>query len=151
MAVFTKFAAGFDISSPSAVDKRLILTKAEMKEQKFSDNTRFSIPTHTDDISSAGRTYFAICVEDKMIYIYDESVGASPETGHFHPLQSLLDFTEGGTGLETNFENAVKASTVVAELENTVHGTEDKQGLAAQVAEIQKQIDEITMNGGEVT
>jgi len=151
MARYTSFLAGMEITSASAIDKRLILTKEEMRTLVFEDSKKaFKIPTHTLHTTEADKTYLAICAEDKMIYIYDESVGYDETTGHFHPLASLLDFTEGGAGLSENLENAIKASTTVSDIEKILSGTEEEPGLTKQVEDIQKQIDEITMNGGEI-
>lgn len=151
MARYTSFLAGMEITSASAIDKRFILTKEEMRTLVFEDSKKaFKIPTHSLHTTEADKTYLAICAEDKMIYIYDESIGYDETTGHFHPLASLLDFTSDETGTLSNFENAIKASATVSDIEKLLSGTEGKPGLTKQVADIQKQIDEITMNGGEI-
>lgn len=151
MASYTRLLAGFNITSASAIDKRFILTKEEMRTLVFEDTrSAFKIPTHSLRTTEADKTYLAICAEDKAIYIYDESVGYDAVTGHFHPLASLLDFTDGDAGVLENLEKAIKASTTVSDIEKILSGTEETPGLTKQVEDIQKQIDEITMNGGEI-
>ena len=152
MARYASLLAGFNITTASAIDKRLILTKEEMRTLVFEDTKiAFKVPTHTLHTSSHDKVYLAICAEDKRLYLYDESVAYEEATGYFHPIASLLDFTDSEEGTLENFENAIKASTTIADLEKTLKGTETQPGLTSQIESIQKQVEELIMNGGEIT
>lgn len=71
---------GFELLTREAIDNRLVLSKAEMLS--VNDN---QMPD----------TYFAVCTDDKKLYIYNKDSNISPETGKF----SL--YTTGGSGGST--------------------------------------------------
>lgn len=58
----------FNRTSPAPIDTSMVMTKAEMRA--------------VDD-SVMPDYYFAICKEDKSIYLYDKSATASTETGKY--------------------------------------------------------------------
>lgn len=59
---------GFELLTREAVDNRLVLSKAEMLS--VNDN---QMPD----------TYFAVCSDDKKLYIYNKDSNPSEETGKF--------------------------------------------------------------------
>ena len=59
---------GFELLTREAIDNRLVLSKAEMIT--VNDN---QMPD----------TYFAVCSDDKKLYIYNKDAKASTETGKF--------------------------------------------------------------------
>lgn len=59
---------GFELLTREAVDNRLVLSKAEMLS--VNDN---QMPD----------TYFAVCTDDKKLYVYNKDSNPSEETGKF--------------------------------------------------------------------
>lgn len=59
---------GFKVGAAEAVDARLILSKAEMKNTKDSLMPSF---------------YFAVCSDDGKLYIYSKSNEVNEDTGKF--------------------------------------------------------------------
>jgi len=65
---YINFGSGFNITSTDAVDKRLVMTKAEMlaiKKAKMPD------------------IYFTLCSDDSQFYVYNKSKTPSTETGYY--------------------------------------------------------------------
>lgn len=121
---YTRFRNGFDIVTNSAVDKRVYLTKAEMVTAE--DN--FALPD----------VYFAICPDDGKLYIYNKANEASETTGKFKPVENTTTFIVPDTEESVKaFNEAVAASSTVTE--NT-----------KAIEEVQKQLDSLTLDGGEV-
>lgn len=59
---------GFELLTREAIDNRLVLSKAEMLS--VNDN---QMPD----------TYFAVCTDDKKLYVYNKDSNPSEETGKF--------------------------------------------------------------------
>ena len=73
------FSTGFDIRSIDPVDRRFILSKREMYEERYtSDNTVIALPPK----------YFCICKDDNNIYYYDANNIKESGTGKFRPLST---------------------------------------------------------------
>lgn len=68
---------GFELLTRDAIDNRLVLSKAQM------------LSVNDDQMPS---TYFAVCTDDKKLYIYNKDSNISPITGKFS-----LYGGEGGT------------------------------------------------------
>lgn len=69
---------GFEITSKQPIDTRILLKKTAMLS--MNDNI---MPIK----------YFAICVEDGKLYLYDKSNEVDPETGKFRVLESNVDLS----------------------------------------------------------
>lgn len=89
---------GFNVRSREPIDKRLLLSKSEMIG--MNDNV---MPN----------TYFAICLDDNCIYIYNKSEIPDEETGKFRLYQSgndsvdILNLQEELERLNQELENKV--------------------------------------------
>jgi len=77
---YQRFRNGFEVSTNSAIDKRLYLTKLEMKTAHES----FNMP---------GK-YINICPDDGKLYIYSEANEIDEDLGKFRLLESSFDFTD---------------------------------------------------------
>lgn len=77
---YITIAGGYNPTTVVPIDSRLVLTKQEMKNEKFNDDkqTPIAIPDN----------YFCLCKTDSKLYIYNKNNAASPETGKFRPLSS---------------------------------------------------------------
>lgn len=69
------FSAGFNIKAKESIDKRIILTKAEMRSELYeSDGTVIAIPDN----------YFCLCKDDNSLYVYNSTNDPTEgETGKF--------------------------------------------------------------------
>ena len=76
---YQKFRNGFDVSTNSAIDKRLYLTKAEM----LTAHEDFNLPD----------VYINICPTDGKLYIYSKDNEIDENLGKFRPIEDGLDFT----------------------------------------------------------
>jgi hypothetical protein len=74
MAKYTAVSGGFDIGSDSYVDKRLLLTKEEMK----AAYDEWFMPER----------YIAYCLDDQQWYEYNENNEEDPETGFYRAIPS---------------------------------------------------------------
>ncbi len=78
------FSTGFDVRSIDPIDRRFVLSKKEMFEERYtSDNTVISLPPK----------YFCICKDDNKIYCYDANNARQSGIGKFRPL-SIETFTD---------------------------------------------------------
>jgi len=71
-----KLAQGFQITSASPIDSRLVLTKAQMLAY---------------NLNLMPEIYLALCTDDKKFYIFDKTVTPSTETVYFIPYEEKLD------------------------------------------------------------
>ena len=69
MATYFKYRDGFDISSNAYIDKRIVLTKAEM----LTAEEDFIMPDN----------YFAYCIDDESWYSFNINNEDDPETGKY--------------------------------------------------------------------
>ena len=69
---------GFEITSKQPIDTRILLKKTAMLS--INDNI---MPIK----------YFAICVDDGKLYLYDKTNEVDPETGKFRVLESDVDLS----------------------------------------------------------
>ncbi len=76
---YQRFRNGFEVSTDSAIDKRMYLTKAEM----LTAHQSFNMPG----------TYINICPDDGKLYIYSANNEVDQELGKFRPIETNLDFT----------------------------------------------------------
>ena len=121
---YTKFRNGLDITTASAVDKRIYLTKAEM----LTAEDNLNLPD----------VYLAVCPDDGKLYLYNVTNEASAETGKFKRIESTIDFEVPSTEeSKANFNEAVAESTTVIETKT-------------EVAEIKTSVDNLVLDGGEV-
>lgn len=67
------FPNGLSITSAEAVDTRLVLTKSEMLAAKKS-----RMP----------EVYFAVCLDDGKMYIYNSKNDPDPETGYYRAVNN---------------------------------------------------------------
>lgn len=86
---------GFNPKVRNFIDKRLLLSKAEMLSERFSDTGSKIILT---DIS------FCICTDDTKIYTYNINNSVNPETGKFR----LLTENNFTTKLKEQYDEAVR-------------------------------------------
>ena len=121
---YTKFRNGLDITTASAVDKRIYLTKTEM----LTAEDNLNLPD----------VYLAVCPDDGKLYLYNVDNTASAETGKFKRIESTIDFEVPSTEeSKANFNEAVAESTPVTETK-------------IEVAEIKTSVDNLVLDGGEV-
>ena len=69
---------GFEITSKQPIDTRILLRKTAMLS--MNDNI---MPIK----------YFAICVDDGKLYLYDKTNEVDPETGRFRVLEANVDLS----------------------------------------------------------
>lgn len=74
--LYNGVAQGFVVNSASAIDKRLLLTKAEM----VTAEDDYMLPDH----------YFALCTEDSKLYVYDVKNEVT-ETGKYRALEAGIE------------------------------------------------------------
>lgn len=74
---YQKFRNGFEVTTNSAIDKRLYLTKAEM----LTAHTNFNLPD----------VYINICPTDSKLYVYKATNTVDPVLGKFRPIETNLD------------------------------------------------------------
>ena len=140
MAKYINFIGGFNVGTKSAIDQRIILTKAEMLA--VSNGSSYSVP----DI------YFALCSDDHRFYLYaskDVNHPWSVETGYYHPLEEFIDFNVTEKAKE-QIEAAVDNSTTVSNLTTVIDGTVETPGLVKRVTEIEDKVKTIIVDGGTV-
>lgn len=82
---YSNKTAGFIIKAKEIVDRRLVLTKQEMKDSKFADGTSFKLylPAKT----SKPPVMFAFCIDDKQFYYYHADNAESAETSKWAKLE----------------------------------------------------------------
>ena len=121
---YTRFRNGLDISTASAVDKRIYLTKAEM----LTAEDNFNLPD----------VYFAVCPDDGKLYLYNVNNVASAETGKFKRIESAINFEKPSTEeSKANFNEAIVESAAVTETKT-------------EVEEIKAKVDNLVLDGGEI-
>lgn len=76
---YQKFRNGFDVSTNSAIDKRMYLTKAEM----LTAHEDFNLPD----------VYINICPTDGKLYVYSKDNEIDENLGKFRQLEDSLNFT----------------------------------------------------------
>lgn len=81
---------GFELLTREAVDNRLVLSKAEMLS--VNDN---QMPD----------TYFAVCKDDKKLYVYNKDSNPSEDTGKFRLYSGATIETISINGVELPIEN----------------------------------------------
>ena len=79
MANTITVGASFKISNADPIDRRLVLTKAEMLAMNDLKMPRSDI-----------RKYFALCVDDNQFYVYDKDAEPNEETGKFKCIMKYL-------------------------------------------------------------
>lgn len=136
---YSQFRNGFIVQTSAAIDRRMFLTKAEMRTAE--DN--YNLPS----------AYLCICPDDGKIYLYKSTNTVDVTTGKYRALEAVLDFSD--PTFQANFENALQNSQTILGLENRVAALENtvgdaNSGLVHDVAELQSDISSITVNGGEV-
>ena len=121
---YTRFRNGLDISTASAVDKRIYLTKAEM----LTAEDNFNLPD----------VYFAVCPDDGKLYLYNVNNIASAETGKFKQIESTINFEKPSTEeSKANFNEAIVESAAVTETKT-------------EVEELKATVDNLVRDGGEI-
>lgn len=133
---------GFVVASQRSIDRRLLLSKAEMKSVtekclgKFSNGDSFVVPAN----------YFCICSDDSKMYLFDAtSTELSEETGRYKCLETSV--IEEPTFKE-KLEDAIEESQTIEDLTTTVGDSES--GLVKEVADLTDKIDNISIDGGEI-
>lgn len=86
MAEVLTIGTSLKILNSDPVDRRLILTKAEMLAMKPAQMPR-------SDISK----YFALCSDDNQIYVYDKDAEPDPVTGRFKSISVFMDIADEDT------------------------------------------------------
>lgn len=76
---YQEFRNGFKVQTGSAIDKRLLLSKAEM----LTVEEDYTMPDE----------YFAVCKDDGKVYLYKASNTVDAETGKFRVIDDTLDKT----------------------------------------------------------
>lgn len=71
-----KLAQGFQITSVSPIDSRLVLSKQEMLEY---------------NLNVMPEKYLAVCKDDGKLYIFDKSITPNSETGYFRSYEEVID------------------------------------------------------------
>lgn len=97
---------GFDFNrtSPNPIDSSMVLSKAEMlaiEDNKMPD------------------VYFAVCKEDKQMYIYDKSATPNVTTGKFSVLSPGTTYT-AGDGIDITNDVISADFATDTEIENIV-------------------------------
>jgi len=72
--------SGFTVGAPLPIDERIVLTKEQMRT--INENTMPEV-------------YFAACVDDGALYVFNKSNPSTEETGKFTPVG------DGGTSIQT--------------------------------------------------
>lgn len=138
MATYKRFAQGFNITTNALIDKRLVLTKAEMKAVDSDLNPEI---------------YFCICKENKKFYLYSKQdpIGWDPQTGNYHPLEDFIDFTTNPKAKE-NFEKSLNGSSSFVTISEAVNGTdpETDPGLVRRMDSIEDTVAGLTVDGGVI-
>ena len=120
MATYVRFGAGFNITTNSSIDKRFVLSKAEMKAAN---------PNGLPEV------YFALCTDDKKMYVYDKNSEADDVTGKYHPLEEYLDFTTEKA--EEQLNEVLSNSETITDIQDSIDA-------------LTEEIEEIKMDGGEI-
>ena len=116
-------SGGFKVNAREAIDVRLVLSKTEMKTQKYeADGKTIALPS----------PYFCLCKDDDNIYIYDTNNPEDAQTGKFKL------YSSGGSGT-TDFEqlgNRPKHNGVVMDKNTNIEDYDDTE-LAGRVSTIE--------------
>ena len=132
---YSNFVNGFKVTTRSAIDQRILLTKADMLQ--VSQNKKYLVPD----------LYFALCLDDRKFYLYDANSSADPFTGKFHPVEEVVDFYSTEKTKE-NFNNAVDQSDAIVSINEVLDGTSSDPGLVQRVHDVENKIDNIVIDGG---
>lgn len=145
---YINFVSGFKVTSKSAIDERIILSKADMLA--VSNGTKkFLVPD----------VYFALCSDNNKFYLYaskDPNHAWSPETGYYHPIEEFFDFASSEKAQEKIDVAIDKSKTItnvqadLTTIEETLNGTEEKPGLIKKVTTLETQITNLIIDGGEI-
>ena len=136
MANYVRFGSGFNITTNSAIDKRFVLSKAEM----LTAEDVYNLPT----------VYFALCTTDRKMYIYDANSTPNSETGRYHLLEEYLDFGSSEKSVEI-INDAIENSEAVSDINIILNGDPDIPediGLVDKVQLLEDTIEELAINGG---
>ena len=135
---YSKYVNGFKISTASAIDQRFLLTKDR-------NNSKY---LHMEDAEVSyliPDKYFAMCVDDGKIYVYDHANQLLENVGRFRPIEDELDFTQS-VEAQKNIEKAIEESEKIVNISSAVF-TENNQN---RIAILEKRVDDLSMDGGEV-
>ena len=92
---YQRFRNGFEVSTKSAIDKRMYLTKTEM----LTAHEDFNLPD----------VYINICPTDGKLYIYSAANEVDAELGKFRLLEDNLNFTDSSAANEVIADAVSKA------------------------------------------
>lgn len=98
---------GFNIRSTESIDKRIVLTKAEMLSM---------------NVNIMPQTYFAVCKDDSKLYIFDKANELDPITGKFRLYTTdaqILSEPSWDANLNTLFANGT-AITITSDTEKNI-------------------------------
>lgn len=101
---YISFNSGFKIGSRSAIDERILLTKAQMK----TAHEKYMLPNQ----------YFCVCLDDGKFYLYSADNELDAELGKYRPLEDTIDFKS--EEFKKNFEDAIEASEKIKEVNKEI-------------------------------
>lgn len=102
------FRNGFKVTSNSAIDQRIYLTKEEM----LTAEDDYYLPD----------VYFAICVDDGKLYLYDVDREMDPQTGKYRPIEESIDFND--LVLKSKLEIALANSNIIQGIDSNITNIE---------------------------
>lgn len=103
---YTNFRNGFSVQTASAIDRRMLLTKAEML-------------TAEDDYMLPDQ-YFCLCKDDGKFYLFDVNNEANEETGKYRRLDDTLDIKFDTEESKENFDIALQNSEELPTIIQTI-------------------------------
>ncbi len=117
---YTRFSNGFDITSNSAVDKRLSLTKAQM----LTAEDDFNLPD----------VYFCICPDDGKLYLFNVNNTPSNATGKFRQIDETLNYQTSEAQQQLN--TALNNSSVIQNIDADITEVEVKTDINTDAIDI---------------
>lgn len=129
---YTRFSNGFDVTTSSAIDKRLILTKAEMKI--------------AEDVYNLPPVYFAVCSDNDedngKIFVYSSAYSNDDVTGKYRPIDDLINFSSDAA--RENFEKAIKESVEIQGIKETLGDAQARTGVFEEIDAAEEKIEAVT-------
>lgn len=125
---YTRFSNGFDITSNSAVDKRLSLTKAQM----LTAEDDFNLPD----------VYFCICPDDGKLYLFNVNNTPSNATGKFRQIDETLN---------SSIINAVNGATTATSIYAATGSGTSGQYLKSNGVNAAPTWSDISIDDGEIS
>lgn len=129
---YTNFKNGFNVQTASAIDQRILLTKAEMLRESSDETSLFMLPD----------AYFAICSDDGNLYLYNVDNVPNSVTGKFKIIDEAISFASDEAKAQLN--NAIKNTLTIQEIQENIDELEERTDtLETNVTNLEERVEEL--------